>query len=101
MSLIKRSDVKNHLSPRHRSKIHLQGQSTADAVSLKESPPAGSKMRESLADHPDSASSSELDLVPIETPEAPRSEVAGSSVCGTYLLSDHAGKGTLSKSFGR
>lgn len=70
MSLIKKSDVKNHLSPRHRSKIHLQDESPADAASLKESPLAEPKMKESLSVHLGSVSSSGPDLVPIETSES-------------------------------
>lgn len=72
MTLIKRSDVKNHLSPRYRSKLHVQGQSPADAASLEESPLAESKMNKPLADHLDSASSREPDLVTIETRESTR-----------------------------
>lgn len=32
MSLIKKADVKNHLSARHRTEIHLQPESQADAT---------------------------------------------------------------------
>ncbi len=32
MSLIKKADVKNHLSTRHRTEIHLQPESQADAT---------------------------------------------------------------------
>ena len=32
MSLIKKSDVKNHLSPRHRTEIHLQPAIQADST---------------------------------------------------------------------
>jgi hypothetical protein len=52
VSLIKKSDVKNHLSPRHRTQIHLcppesppdaTGFSAAEPDAIKESPEAFSK----------------------------------------------------------
>ena len=70
MSLIKKSDVKNHLSLRHRSKIHLQEESPADAASVlsQESAMADPKGSDPLANKLGGASSSEPQSLPIATP---------------------------------
>ena len=41
MSLIKKTDVKNHLSARHRTEIHLQPAIQADAIGFPYEDPAG------------------------------------------------------------
>lgn len=55
VSLIKKSDVKNHLSPRHRSKIHLQEESPASTHP---------KVNDPLANQLDGVSSSEPQSLP-------------------------------------
>jgi hypothetical protein len=52
MSLIKKADVKNHLSARHRTEIHLQPDSQADATGFPHDDNAGDdpKATESVKD---------------------------------------------------
>lgn len=46
MSLIKKTDVKNHLSARHRTEIHLQPAIQADATGFPYEEPAGADASE-------------------------------------------------------
>ncbi len=64
MSLIKKSDVKNHLSPRHRTQIHLcQPESQPDATGFSVAEPDATKANPSsftddfVAEHSSSGTS--------------------------------------------
>ena len=71
MSLIKKSDVKNHLSARHHSKIHLQPQSLEGAAGLALEEPAGADPEgiNPLEGQLDIESSRGQQSVPIVTPK--------------------------------
>jgi len=75
MSNVRQSDVKNHLSPRFRTKIHLcepNTQSDAAGVSQEEFAGAEPKAHDSMEDAPHLSSTSGRKPIAIVTPESVR-----------------------------
>ncbi len=70
MSLIKKADVKNHLSARHRTEIHLarpEGQSDATGFAHEESESEDPKATDSVENPLNIPSTSEPETAPIVT----------------------------------
>ena len=67
MSLIKQTDVKNHLSARHRTEIHLQPTIQADATGFPHEDPAGevSHSNDPVVNPLEIPTPSEPEIVPI------------------------------------
>jgi hypothetical protein len=78
MSLIKKADVKNHLSARHRTEIHLtrpESQSDATGFAHEESAsegPQGSESIENTLNIPNIPTPSEPETAPIVTSKSER-----------------------------
>lgn len=74
MSLIKQADVKNHLSARHRTEIHLEPVIHADATGFPHEDPASqdSDSENSVMNPPNIPTPSEPEIVPIVTAKSVR-----------------------------
>lgn len=69
MSLIKKSDVKNHLSARHRTEIHLEPAIQADVTGLPHEQPVKPNPAEKVSSEnrvhlPSGSTSKQLEIVP-------------------------------------
>lgn len=66
MSLIKKTDVKNHLSARHRTEIHLQPAIQADATGFAHEESAGADVGENNSSENSASSSTAPERKPAE-----------------------------------